>query len=403
MAETVNYKCPNCFGPLHYVGSTGQLQCDYCESTFDPQEVERIYAQRQAEADQKAKAEQQSSTADAPQEPKPSKSAAEASKDAASRVRVKRSTATDPVQAYLENSELSEENLRAYNCSSCGAQLMVDQVTAVTSCPYCGNNTVLPGQLSDTLKPDFVIPFKKSKEDAIAALKEYYKGKRYLPNTFTDENHLEEIQGVYVPFWLYSGTAKGDMSFSGTETSTWTDTENLYTNIDHFSLHRAGDLQFSRVPVDGSSRMPDTHMDAIEPFDYGELTPFSVAYLPGYVTDRYDLDVTECKPRADTRAEASLEDAMRQTTQQFEGVTLEESKVSVTWSEISYALLPVWMLHTKWQDKDYLFAMNGQTGRLIGDLPVDNGKATKNFLLIFGIGLVIMAVVVILFLDGFVA
>lgn len=42
--------------------------------------------------------------------------------------------------------------------------------------------------------------------------------------------------------------------------------------------------------------------------------------------------------------------------------------------KVHYALLPVWMLHTKWKGQDFLFAMNGQTGRLVGDLPTDMGR-----------------------------
>ena len=60
--------------------------------------------------------------------------------------------------------------MKAYNCPSCGAELICDASTAATSCPYCGNPTVVPGQFSGALKPDYVIPFKLSKEDAVAAL-----------------------------------------------------------------------------------------------------------------------------------------------------------------------------------------------------------------------------------------
>ena len=306
------------------------------------------------------------------------------------------------MQAYLENSRWDDsdvENMRAYNCSSCGAQLMVDQVTAVTSCPYCGNNAVLPGQLSDVLKPDYVIPFKLGKEDAVAALKKYYEGKRFLPDTFTSENHLEEIQGVYVPFWLYSGTADSDVTFNGEIVTSWSDSEYMYTQTDYYKLQRAGTMDFTRIPVDGSTRMPDTHMDAIEPFDYSELVDFSVAYLPGYVTDRYDRDVVECDPRARTRVEATCTSTLEDTVQGYTGVSVESASIDTKWGNVSYALLPVWMLHTKWDGKDYLFAMNGQTGKLIGDLPIDNGKVTVRFLTLF-IPILVAIVLVIQFLLG---
>lgn len=406
MAETTNYQCPNCGGQLSYLGASGTLHCEFCDSDFTPAQVEAIYAERQAKADARAAKEREAEagrTASDHDVARPA-SAAEASMGDATRVNARRSTATDPVQAYLENSRWDDddvEHMRAYNCSSCGAQLMVDQVTAVTQCPYCGNNAVLPGQLSDVLKPDFVIPFKLGKNDAVRALKNYYGGKRFLPNSFTEGNHLEEVQGVYVPFWLYTGSAKGDMSFRGERITSWSDAKNNYTQTDHYALHRAGTIDFERVPVDGSTRMPNEHMDAIEPFDYGELVVFSVAYLPGYVTDRYDLDVRECDSRARTRVETTCKEMIQHTATGYTGLRVSSSEVGVTWSNVAYALLPVWMLHTKWNGNDYLFAMNGQTGKLIGDLPIDNGKVMRRFLMIFVPILLVIVLLIVFILGGY--
>lgn len=406
MSETTNYQCPNCGGALAFVGESGMLHCDFCDSDFTPAQVEAIYAERQAKEDAKAAQEREKERPGTTREQGRQTSAAEASTSDAARVHVHRSTSADPVQAYLENSRWDDpdaQNMRAYNCSSCGAQLMVDQVTAVTSCPYCGNNAVLPGQLSDMLKPDYVIPFKLGKDDAVKALKNYYGGKRFLPDTFTEGNHLEEIQGVYVPFWLYTGNAKGDMRFNAERVTSWSDDENNYVQTDYYMLHRAGSMRFMRVPVDGSTRMPDEHMDAVEPFDYSELVDFSVAYLPGYIADRYDLDVKECDPRARTRVETTCVDTLQSTTTGFSSVQLAGSSVNVDWSNVAYALLPVWMLHTRWNGNDYLFAMNGQTGKLIGDLPIDKGKVVRRFLIMFAIPLVIVFLLVQFLLGGYFA
>ena len=395
MAETTNYQCPNCGGALRYDGRLGKLCCDFCDSTFTVAEVERFYAERQQAADAQAQAgaqrEEQAQAAAAQQEAQQRPTS-----EGAQHAPVEQ----DPIQAYLHYSKLDDEaRLRAYSCSSCGAQLMVDEATAVTSCPYCGNNAVLPGQLSDVLKPDYVIPFVKSREEAVAALHEYYQGKRLLPDAFTDENHLEEVQGVYVPFWLYTGNASGRMVFAGEKVMTWEDRDNVYTKTDHYRIVRGGSLPFSRVPVDGSVRMPDAHMDAIEPYDYAALQEFSVAYLPGYVTDRYDLNAEECEERADARVRQSYLNTLMDTVTGFGAVRLEEDDSCIAWSNVSYALLPVWMLHTRWNGKDYLFAMNGQTGKLIGDLPIDMGKQVRNFLAVF-VPLLVAAVLVVTFFVG---
>ena len=105
--------------------------------------------------------------------------------------------------------------MRAYSCPSCGAELICDETTAATSCPYCGNPTVVPGKFAGALKPEYVLPFKLAKEDAVKALKAHYKGKPFLPKAFSAENHVQEIKGVYVPFWMFDGEAEGWSQLQG--------------------------------------------------------------------------------------------------------------------------------------------------------------------------------------------
>lgn len=452
MAETTNYQCPNCNGRLSFDGSVGKLKCEFCESEFTPEEVEAIYAERQAKADGRAAGDrsaqaagemgavpqltaeqiaqfqveqqriiQEGSEAGKSQEEinaeidamreriagvagaapvTPTPTAAQASETGVAHVEVRGpEEGEDPIDTYLRNAkwdDLDEANLRSYNCPSCGAQLMVDQVTAVTSCPYCGNNAVVPGQLSDILKPDYVIPFRFDKQAAIDALKGYYQGKRLLPNDFSDQNHIEEIQGVYVPFWLYSGEAEGDATFNARNIRTWSDSENNYVETDHYIVHRSGKMSFTRVPVDGSTKMPDAHMDAIEPFDYNEMEPFSVAYLPGFLTDRYDQGAKTCEKRANTRVANTCADKLRDTVTGYAEVDVASNSALMHLDDVAYALLPVWMLHTRWNDQDFLFAMNGQTGKLVGDLPIDKGKQIRMFLLIF-LPLVIICAIIAYF------
>lgn len=403
MAETTNYQCPNCNGRLHYNGAIGKLQCEFCESTFTNEEVEALYGQKQAAADAKAAGDREVKVAEETGAAAGKASTAAASTTEATRVKAKHVSTGDPIQDYLAAAKWDDsdiDNIRGYNCPSCGAQLMVDQVTAVTSCPYCGNNTVVPGQLSDVLKPDLVIPFKLDKNAAVAALKSYYHGKPLLPDSFTANNHIQEVQGVYVPFWLYSGVGTSDAVLNGRNVRTWSDKHNMYTETDHFRLYRTGSMNFERVPVDGSTKMPDAHMDAIEPYDYSELVPFSMSYMPGYLAERYDLDVRQCDQRARSRVENTCVEEVLATAGGYMEVDVARADAEVQWTNVAYALLPVWMLHTRWNGTDYLFAMNGQTGKLIGDLPVDQGKVVKRFLMMF-LPLMIIIAVAIFFVFGF--
>jgi len=126
--------------------------------------------------------------------------------------------------------------------------------------------------------------------------------------------------------------------------------------------------------VDASKKMPDDYMDSIEPYDYSELKPFSTAYLPGFLADKFDVTSEESQGRVQVRCENSAVEAMRATVSGYQTVVPAGKQVQMQQQDVKYALLPVWLLHTRWKDKDYLFAMNGQTGKMVGDLPVSWGR-----------------------------
>ena len=237
----------------------------------------------------------------------------------------------------------------------------------------------MPGQFTGSLKPDFVLPFKLSKDDAVKALKAHYKGKPFLPRAFTAENHVQEIKGVYVPFWMFDGEAEGSAQYEATRSRSFTSGDYEVTETDHFDVYREGSLAFSRVPVDASSKMPDDYMDSIEPYDYADLKPFSTAYLPGFMADKYDVSVEDSRERADTRCAGSLLSALERTVSGYTTCNETSRDIHLKRGKVHYALLPVWILNTRWEGKDFLFAMNGQTGKLVGNLPVSTKRVIGLF------------------------
>ena len=355
--QVTNYQCPACTGPLHFVGASGKLECDYCGSTYDVAEIEALYAEKEAKAAETQQKEEQKQAA-------------------------KKQEAADN---GWDTSDMSDDwgddadAMRAYSCPSCGAELICDETTAATSCPYCGNPTVVPGKFAGALKPEYVLPFKLAKEDAVKALKAHYKGKPFLPKAFSAENHVQEIKGVYVPFWMFDGKATGSAQYEATRSRCYTSGDYEVTETDHFDIFREGSISFEKVPVDASSKMPDDYMDSIEPFDYKELKRFSTAYLPGFLADKYDVSVEDCHERADTRCEGSLVAALGDTVTGYDSCVPVSHDVKLRRGKVHYALLPIWLLSTNWHGKNYLFAMNGQTGKLVGDLPTSAGKFWGTF------------------------
>ena len=271
---------------------------------------------------------------------------------------------------------INEDNMSVYVCQSCGGEIIADNNAASTHCPYCDNPIIFTGKLSGELKPDFVIPFKLSKEDAKRELNKHVSGKPLLPKVFKDQNHIDEIKAVYVPFWLYNADISGDVTFDGTRIRTWSDGKYAYTETSHFAIEREGSLSFERVPADGSSKIADDLMESIEPFDFSQAVPFQTAYLSGYLADKYDVPAEQNSPHIQQRMEESFSNALKGTVTNFSGMTEIDKHVFFNNASVKYALYPVYILNTTWNGKKFVFAMNGQTGRFVGDLPIDKGKAS---------------------------
>ena len=336
--DVKNYKCPCCGAPLTFGSDTQAMTCRACGNEFTVEQMDQL----QDVADSTSAADQMN-------------------------------WERPPVETF------STESLQTMNCPSCGAEVIGDLSMIATECPYCGNPTVIEARVDGALKPDFVIPFKINKEQAKKALTEFYKKKPLLPKSFSSENRIEKIAGVYVPFWLFDCDADVDMSFRGTRTHAWSDRMYNYTKTDHYMILRSGDISFEKIPVNGSTRMAENYMEAIEPYDYSDLKPFTTAYLAGYMADRYDVDSAGCIPRADERAKRSSEQAFEQTIIGYQTLVPQQSSIHMQSGRIYYALLPVWMLNTKYNGKMYTFAMNGQTGKMAGDLPADSGRTAVMF------------------------
>ena len=128
-------------------------------------------------------------------------------------------------------------------------------------------------------------------------------------------------------------------------------------------------------------------MDSLEPYDYHEMVPFEISYLPGYLADKYDVNVIDNEDRVEIRMLNSAEDAIDATVRGYDSLTKEHNDIDIIPDKVHYAFLPIWYLTTKWKDEYYIFAMNGQTGKFIGDLPVDMGKFWLTFLAITVVGI----------------
>ncbi len=358
MANLIEYKCPCCGGAIEFDSSLQKMKCPYCDTEFEMETLKKYDED------------------------------------------LKNQKSDDLIwekKAGTEWNSEDEKALASYICNSCGGEILTDKTTAATHCPFCGNTVVMKEHFKGVLKPDYVIPFKLDKEAAKNGLKKHLEGKKLLPKVFKDENHIEEIKGVYVPVWLFDANANADIRYKGTKIRVWSDFNYNYTETSTYSIVRQGSLEFKCVPVDGSSKIDDDLMESIEPFNFDEAVDFQTAYLAGYLADKYDVNEEQSISRANERIKRSTEAAFAATVSGYNSLTPENSSIQLSKSKAKYALYPVWLLNTKWQDKTYTFAMNGQTGKFVGNLPVDKSAYYKYlFGLTAGIGAIIFVLLTLL-------
>lgn len=338
MAALQDYKCPCCGGNIQFDSSVQKLKCPYCDTVFEMDALRAMEEEKDSQRPDRASWEEKEG-------------------------------------ACWQEGE--SPDLRQFVCRSCGGEIITEETTAATACPYCGNPVTVTGNLSGMLKPDLVIPFQVDRAAAKESLTRYYRGKRLLPKVFRDENHIDEIRGIYVPFWLFDADANADITYAAKRTRLWSDSRYNYCETSHFRAIRSGRLSFRDIPVDGSQKMPDPLMESIEPFDLGKAVPFQPGYLSGFLADKYDVEGNSCRGRVKERVRTSVGDAFAGTVSGYDTVTVQSSSVRLSGGKAKYALLPVWMLSTTWRGQRYIFAMNGQTGKFVGDLPVDKSAYWK--------------------------
>ncbi len=347
----INNKCPACGAPISFNPSLGKWKCEYCSSEFVFEEMQKHNNASSAEAND-----------------------------------------------IEENANEEELDLLSYKCQNCGAEIVADENTAATFCVYCGSIAILKSKLSGKFAPDYIIPFKKTKEEAIEAFVNLAKGRPLCPKDFTDKKNIEKIKGVYIPFWLHSTTIEGDLDASATRVTSWHSGDYRYTKTDYYKLYRSGAIKFVRIPTDGSKNFDDDIMNSIEPFDYNEMIKYNHAYLSGFFAEKYDVPSEETIDIADKRALNSTRTLMYKDSN-YVGKNITKDTLAPKDSKIEYALLPVWMVNVKYEGKTYIFAMNGETGKFIGDIPLDKKKKLLYTILIFGICFVALYLL-ILFLMG---
>jgi len=325
-----DHKCPGCGAPLKFNPKNQKWDCAYCGSSFGIEDLEKNE------------------------------------------------------KKYNEVKAEEASKLDLYKCPDCGAEIVADENTSATFCVYCKNTAILKNKLVGKFEPDYIIPFQNTMEDATNAFKGICKKRPLSPKFFSDPKNIAEMKGVYIPFWLFECDSNGSITANATNVTSWTSGNKRYTKTDTFLCTRSGNLVFSHIPVDGSKHFDNAIMNSIEPFDYDKMVKFSHSYLSGFLAEKYDLNSDETFDDVKKRAETTTTNLLKGSIKGYSGVvTIKDKEINVIKTDVKYALLPVWMLNVKYKDKIYPFAMNGCTGKMIGDIPVDKKRTVVIFLIMF--------------------
>ena len=347
MDKQMTYKCPCCGGAIAFDPHAQKMKCPYCDTEYEMDALRDMDTALNEDG-------------------------------------------KDSMHWNIAGGEQWQANetahMRVYACQSCGGEIIGDENTGAISCPYCGNPVVMLGTFAGDLRPDLVVPFKLDKKAAKEALSRHLTGKKLLPRVFQSQNHIDEIRGVYIPFWLFDTEADAHLRFKGTRVHAWSDSDFDYTETEYYSVVRGGSLSYTGIPVDGASKILNDLTESLEPYDLTEAVDFQTAYLAGYLADKYDVPKENCIERANERIRQTTERVIRQETcGEYSSVTLESSSIRFQNGRVRYVLLPAWILNTSWNGQNYQFAMNGQTGKFVGNLPMDKGAYWKYKLLYTGI------------------
>lgn len=340
------YKCPSCGAPIEFSSKEGKLACSYCGTQVD---VSKMNAETEK---------------------------------------------YDCVVEDLEKEDAQYGDFDAYKCGNCGAEIMTDEHTSATSCSYCGSPAIIKGRLQGQLMPKAIIPFRYNKDQAKEEFRKWTTKGKLTPSCFKKEATIDSIKGIYVPFWLYDYSTHVDMNARATKVSTRRSGNTEYRTTSYYNVDRSMDCRFEKIPADASEKMPDSIMDKLEPFNYAELTSFQMPYLSGYSSEKFNYSKDEMNYRAESRARSYAFSECRNSIAGYSSVNVLHSHTRLQRLGSTYALLPVWILNYVYQGKQYMFALNGQTGKLVGKLPISKGKAVAWF------GGVFASISAILFLIG---
>ncbi len=261
------------------------------------------------------------------------------------------------------NSTIELEDGVGFVCSSCGGEMISDGSTMASNCMYCGNSMISKAVIKGIKRPDQIIPFMIDSQNAIDCFWTTVRQNKYIPKSFLNKIVVKDCIGTYVPFWLFSCNADIKLAFHGFhKRGSFDDVKETIWQTN---------MQFQKIPVDASEKFDDEFMDAIEPFDYTKAINFTPEYMYGFFAENFDVPLNQCGDRATDRINMSARKELSKVGKsKFTFMEMKNIRSHRLEEDITYLSVPVWMIIAEFEGQIYRFAVNGQTGKVVGKLPV---------------------------------
>ncbi len=317
------YRCQNCDSALEFDPVSGMMQCLRCGSFFDVSEYNH-------ETETDAVKEVYSFEADS-----------------------------------WEEAEPETMELKIYTCTSCGAELAVNDAEVSTWCSYCGQPAVVYSRVSEEQKPKYILPFKVTQEEAIQAVRQSAPKKWFLPDSIKNFE-ADKIRGIYVPYYLFDVYYNDYQNIS-------IDTSNGKGEAKTRPYSLLAECDFEQISCDASKHLPDESSQRLEPYNFYYLKEFHAAYLSGFYADRSDILPEQLH---DVLLERCKEIYNAEVLRIYKRSSIVACDPRYKIKKAEYAMLPVWFMTFRYNNKPYTVMVNGQTGKVVGSVPVSKAKLT---------------------------
>lgn len=289
------------------------------------------------------------------------------------------------IEDYSSENKAKEDivdDMKVFTCLSCGAQLIAPDTSMVAFCSYCGSESILESRLEEYQKPYKLIPFKINKTQCKSIYKAIVDKHFYAPKQFKDPQFLEKFRGIYIPYWNYDVRfEKNPIKMTGSSTYSKGD----YRYVDRYDLSTKIDGSYKGKFYDASSNFNDTIAEEIAPFNEKGFVDYDDSYLAGFYADRVDVPSSiyeqTVKNTASEHAKSAINKAYYSKNIEPELPIGSEKLNSFFGTSIKYTdvyLFPVWFLTWRKANRVAYAVVNGQTGRISSDIPIDS----RRFLLV---------------------